>query len=312
MLGPGKLEVRTDGGWTVYVPAPIALVGISALLMAGALAAFDPVEVRAAVVDRQVDHLASWQRTESQRRNEAIVAIEDPVRELRRQALLRGIVPGEEDLDACSIADPVAHFRAHAREAARLTSALAERAAAAGSPDAMLPSRSPIDLIGGGDRHIAVDRALPAAIYVSSGKGERADPFTGETKHHKGLDMSAPVGTPVIATADGTVAFAGTIDPNVDHLRSLLGMHVEIRHGETGFTTLYAHLSAIDIAAGAVVRGGQRIGAVGTTGRSTAPHLHYQIMRGGVSVDPLLFIADVVLVRDGESIRYRKTKKESA
>lgn len=304
--------MRTDGGWTIYVPAPIALIGIGALLMAGALAAFDPIEVRAAVVDRQVDHLAAWERSSNDRRGEAIAAIEDPVRELRRQALLRGIVPDGGDLDACELAEPVAHFEAHAREAARLTAALAERAAAAGSPDAMLPSRSPIDLIGGGARHIAVDRALPAAIYVSSGKGERADPFTGETKHHKGLDVSAPVGTPVIATADGTVAFAGAIDPNVDHLRSLLGMHVEIRHGETGFTTLYAHLSAIDVAVGAAVRGGQRIGAVGTTGRSTAPHLHYQIVRDRVSVDPLLFIADVVLVRDGESIRYRKTKKEGA
>ena len=227
-MGAGKLEVRTDGGWTVYVPAPVALIGIGALVMAGALAAFDPIEVRAAVVDRQVDHLAAWQHAENERRATAVTAIEDPVRELRRQALLRGIVPEDRETDLCVLADPVAHFEAHAREAARLTAALAAHAAAAGSPDAMLPSRSPIDLIGGGDRLIAVDRALPAAIYVSSGKGERADPFTGESKNHKGLDLSAPIGTPVIATADGVVAFAGTVDPNVDHLRSLLGMHVEI------------------------------------------------------------------------------------
>ena len=79
-----------------------------------------------------------------------------------------------------------------------------------------------------------------------------------------------------------------------------------VEHGETGFVTLYAHLSKADLQAGANVRAGDTLGAVGSTGRSTGAHLHYQVMRGGVSLDPLLYIADVVLIEEGEAIRWRR------
>lgn len=302
-----RVEVRTDGGWTIYVPAPIALIGLVSLLLVGILAAFDPQEIRAAVLDRQADQLQRWEARELAKREKAAESLEAPLRDLRRQALTRGIAPeGALEPTPCS-GDPEKHFEAHAREAAALASALAAKSAAAGYGDAMLPSRSPIDLAGG-DYDLADDRWMPESVYVSSRKGGRSDPFTGEWKQHKGLDISAPTGTPVVAAGDGKVIFAGSVDPNVDHFRSMMGNYVVIEHGKTGYTTIYAHLSKIDVKAGQAVKTGEKIGAVGTSGRSTAPHLHYQVMKGDAAVDPLRFIADVVLVRDGKSIRYVRPK----
>lgn len=297
----GRVEFRNGAGWTWHVPAPIAAIGLGSLALAGLLSVFEPVAIRAAVVDRQAADLERWERAERVRRHRAVEAMETPLRELRREALRRGIPPSGDLAPGACLPDPAAHFEGHAREAARLSAALASRGVAS---DGMLPSRAPIDLRGG-DFPLTLATGLPDAIYVSSGKGTRSDPFTGRTKRHLGLDISAPEGTPVVATADGEIVFAGTVDPNDDHARSLLGSYVEILHGTTGFRTLYAHLSAVDVKAGEKVRAGSRIGAVGTTGRSTAPHLHYQVTDGPIAVDPLLYITDVVLVRDGESIRYR-------
>ena len=300
-----SLEVRSDGR-SFYLPATVAWVMAACVLMIAGMAAFDPPRVALSAVEAHGDRIARWERAERARQVRAIGAIEEPLRGLRRQALERGLVPeGILAPSECS-GEPGAHLEGHAREAAELAAALSAAASGDTHPDATLPSRSPIEL-SRGEFYLAPDRHMPGTVRVSSSRGARIDPVDGDWKDHKGLDISAPNGTPVIATADGIVAYAGSADPKDDHLRSLLGTHVVIEHGETGFVTLYAHLSSASVTVGQEVRSGDRIGAVGSTGRSTGPHLHYQVMRDSLSLDPLLYIADVVLIADGEAIRFRRT-----
>lgn len=116
---------------------------------------------------------------------------------------------------------------------------------------------------------------------VASGFGYRADPFTKVRKFHAGMDFSARTGTPVFATGDGVVARA---DNNV----SGYGNHIVIRHG-FGYETLYAHLSKYKVRPGQRVKRGDVIGLVGSTGRSEAPHLHYEVHKNGQVVNPLNF-----------------------
>ena len=121
------------------------------------------------------------------------------------------------------------------------------------------------------------DLLSPVAGRVSSTFGERRDPFTGEPDFHAGLDLAAPAGTPVRAAADGTVDFSGR--------RGDAGNLVEIAHAD-GTRTRYAHLDSMKVQAGETVRAGQVLGAVGSTGRSTGPHLHFAVERAGQLVDP--------------------------
>ena len=116
---------------------------------------------------------------------------------------------------------------------------------------------------------------------LSSSFGQRVDPFLGKPAMHSGVDFSAPYGTPVEATADGIVAHAG--------FKGGYGRMVEIRHGH-GFITRYAHLSAISVSEGKLVAAGTIVGHVGSSGRSTGPHLHYETRRGEEALDPTIFL----------------------
>ncbi len=129
-------------------------------------------------------------------------------------------------------------------------------------------------------------RILPLAaplsqFWISSPYGERQDPFTGETSHHAGLDMVAPLGTAIRATAPGRVVFVGK--------RGGLGRTVEIDHGH-GVATHYAHLSKILVEHGQQIARGQKIATLGNSGRSTGPHLHYEIRAWDRSLDPINFL----------------------
>jgi murein DD-endopeptidase MepM/ murein hydrolase activator NlpD len=122
----------------------------------------------------------------------------------------------------------------------------------------------------------------PVAGWLSSSYGNRRDPFTGGADFHPGLDISADYGQPVRATADGTVAVAGA--------SGAYGNLVEIDHGY-GIVTRYGHLSRFGSRTGQQVHRGDVIGYVGSTGRSTSAHLHYEILLNGKLTNPLKLLA---------------------
>lgn len=123
----------------------------------------------------------------------------------------------------------------------------------------------------------------PATGWITSRFGYRKSPFTGLEEFHNGLDISTQEGTPVIATADGIVTFVGK--------KGELGKMVIIDHGH-GMITRYAHLEKASTKSGKAIKRGDIIGEVGNSGRSTGPHLHYDVRLNGVSVNPEKYILD--------------------
>lgn len=117
----------------------------------------------------------------------------------------------------------------------------------------------------------------PTRGWISSGFGYRTSPFTDLKEFHKGIDFAAPAGTPVIATADGVVTFAGA--------KGLLGKLIVIDHGH-GMVTRYGHNSRVFKKRGDKIKRGEIIAEVGNTGRSTGPHLHYEVHLNGIPVNP--------------------------
>jgi len=116
---------------------------------------------------------------------------------------------------------------------------------------------------------------------LASGFGYRIDPIYKMTKFHAGLDFSAPQGTPIYASANGTVHVAGNQGNGY-------GNHVVIKHGY-GYETLYGHMYRVKVRRGQKVKRGEIIGYVGSTGKSTGPHLHYEVHRNGTPVDPIYY-----------------------
>ncbi|MDX8382894.1 MAG: M23 family metallopeptidase [Ghiorsea sp.] len=117
--------------------------------------------------------------------------------------------------------------------------------------------------------------------WLSSHYGIRVDPFTSKKAMHRGIDIANRLGAPVLAGSRGIVIYAGK--------RKDYGYLVEIEHGY-GFRTRYAHMSALHVAVGDVVKANQMLGRVGSSGRSTGPHLHYEVRRNGKTLDPATFI----------------------
>lgn len=129
----------------------------------------------------------------------------------------------------------------------------------------------------------ATPSILPARGYPSAGFGYRSDPFTGLKEFHSGIDVSAPTGAKVLATADGIVSFAGR--------RPAYGKLVTVNH-KFGIATRYGHLDRYTVQPGQRVRKGDIIGYIGSTGRSTGPHVHYEVRLGGRALNPLRFLHD--------------------
>lgn len=130
------------------------------------------------------------------------------------------------------------------------------------------------------------ERLMPTTLPVKnavfgSGFGYRNDPFAGLRSRHDGLDFSAPTGTPVVAAADGVVLTASW--------HPEFGNMIDIDHGD-GLQSRYAHLSQLDVAESKIVRRGEKIGEVGSTGRSTGPHLHFEVRMFGVPQNPAAFL----------------------
>jgi murein DD-endopeptidase MepM/ murein hydrolase activator NlpD len=118
--------------------------------------------------------------------------------------------------------------------------------------------------------------------YISSGFGERVDPFTGGEEFHEGIDFAAPDGTPIHAVAAGIVTWAGP--------RGGYGNMVQIDHGN-GYATRYGHAEKILVHVGETVNRGDVIALVGDTGRSTGPHVHFEVLKNGHEVNPARFVA---------------------
>ena len=129
---------------------------------------------------------------------------------------------------------------------------------------------------------LRVPSVPPVDGPVGSGFGVRSDPFTGRDALHTGLDFPAEPGTPILASAGGVVVTAGW--------SAEYGNMVELDHGQ-GLLTRYAHGRALHVEPGQIVKPGERIAEVGTTGRSTGPHLHFEVLVGGVRQDPARFLA---------------------
>jgi murein DD-endopeptidase MepM/ murein hydrolase activator NlpD len=117
--------------------------------------------------------------------------------------------------------------------------------------------------------------------YISSYFGERADPFDGREAFHKGVDFAGTLGSDVVAVAAGVVTWSGE--------RSGYGKLIEINHGD-GYSTRYAHNERTLVAVGQTVKRGEAIALMGSTGHSTGPHVHFEVLHNGRQVDPLSFI----------------------
>jgi len=117
--------------------------------------------------------------------------------------------------------------------------------------------------------------------WLSSNYGRRADPFTGEDAVHRGVDIANRFGAPVLASSRGVVTFAGKMKD--------FGYLVDVEHGY-GYKTRYGHLSSLAVKVGDEVSDNQLIGRIGSSGRSTGPHLHYEVHRNGKSLNPASFL----------------------
>ena len=179
--------------------------------------------------------------------------------------------------------------------------------AAMGGPEKTAASSNPPELMDSLDRltreierqqerlsaleNLLLDRKLNAAVtpsgwpveggWISSGFGARADPFNGHRSQHDGVDIASNMGSPVHAVGDGVVSHSGD--------KAGYGMLVEVTH-ESGLTTRYAHTSAVLVRVGDRVQKGQSIARVGTSGRSTGPHLHFEVVRNGTAVNPMRYL----------------------
>jgi murein DD-endopeptidase MepM/ murein hydrolase activator NlpD len=130
----------------------------------------------------------------------------------------------------------------------------------------------------------AIPSGRPSQGYITSGFGTRADPFNGGRAHHMGIDFDANTGDPVLSAAGGVVSFAG--------VKSGYGNVVEVDHGN-GYTTLYGHNSKLIVRVGDIVRAGQQLAKAGSTGRSTGPHVHFEVHVNGRPVNPRQFLDKV-------------------
>ncbi|HEY0375959.1 MAG TPA: M23 family metallopeptidase [Pyrinomonadaceae bacterium] len=143
-------------------------------------------------------------------------------------------------------------------------------------------SRAALAPKAGAGASASIPSIWPVVGPLRSGVGTRKNPFGGSSiEFHKGQDISAPMGTPIIAAADGVVVIAR-------RMRGY-GNGIYIDHGN-GIQTRYGHLSRIDVVEGQPIKKGQHLGLVGSTGRSTGPHLHYEVRINGEPTSPLLYL----------------------
>lgn len=202
-----------------------------------------------------------------------------------RQAEYDAIM-AEENRTEAAIDKLVAQLEAERAEAARKAAEAAAAAAAQGGGSSGGGSSG-----GGGYAGATGSFIFPVAsyVYISSRFGERVHPITGELKHHNGMDIASNMGTTVYAADGGKVVLAEWYGG--------YGNCIMIDHGN-GYKTLYGHLSAISVSEGQSVSQGAVIGAVGSTGNSTGPHLHFEVYANDSRIDPEQFYSGLVISQD--------------
>jgi len=147
---------------------------------------------------------------------------------------------------------------------------------------ALIASTLPASPFGVARGKVSIPSLMPVAVAgMSSGFGMRVHPVLGGRRAHKGIDLAAPAGTPIHASADGEVSKAEWF--------SSYGLYVSLEHGGD-IQTRYGHMSRLNVMAGQKVRKGDVIGYVGSTGRSTGPHLHYEVRIAGLAVNPVPYL----------------------
>ena len=204
---------------------------------------------------------------------EAIQIILDLENDLENRQAEYDAIMAAEDAANATIDKLVAEL-----EAQRAAEAAAAAAAAGGSS-------------GGGSANASGSFLWPVAsyVYVSSRFGLRVHPITGKTKSHTGIDIASNQGTAVYASDGGTVTLAGW--------NGGYGNCIMIDHGN-GYVTLYGLLSSISVSVGQTVSQGATIGAVGSTGNSTGPHLHFEVLKNGTRIDPEQFFSGLTISAD--------------
>ena len=204
---------------------------------------------------------------------EAIQIILDLENDLENRQAEYDAIMAAEDAANATIDKLVAEL-----EAQRAAEAAAAAAAAGGSS-------------GGGSANASGSFLWPVAsyVYVSSRFGLRVHPITGKTKSHTGIDIASNQGTAVYASDGGTVTLAGW--------NGGYGNCIMIDHGN-GYVTLYGHLSSISVSVGQTVSQGATIGAVGSTGNSTGPHLHFEVLKNGTRIDPEQLFSGLTISAD--------------
>ena len=204
---------------------------------------------------------------------EAIQIILDLENDLENRQAEYDAIMAAEDAANATIDKLVAEL-----EAQRAAEAAAAAAAAGGSS-------------GGGSANASGSFLWPVAsyVYVSSLFGLRVHPITGKTKSHTGIDIASNQGTAVYASDGGSVTLAGW--------NGGYGNCIMIDHGN-GYVTLYGHLSSISVSVGQTVSQGATIGAVGSTGNSTGPHLHFEVLKNGTRIDPEQFFSGLTISAD--------------
>lgn len=193
-------------------------------------------------------------------------------------------------LDTSDAEAAVANADATAAAVARFTPVLARRVGGEGDSQFRSLFTAWQQMDGPSAQAIAIPSRAPVdVVTLTSSFGTRSDPFNGRRARHNGIDIPRPTGTPIYATADGTIGRAQRLGG--------YGNYVEVEHGNA-IQTRYGHMSVIAVVSGQHVRRGDVVGYVGSTGRSTGPHLHYEVRIAGAPVNPLPFLAEDGVMAD--------------
>ena len=221
-----------------------------------------------------VGQAAAGEKSMDKTLDEVYRAVFSPGEDIRQTAA-PAVVPELPENEAM---DSLRSFRT-GREAETPEQALAEDLAFVLYSDQNLPENVSME-----QAILGFSYCAPVAGTVSSGFGYREHPTEGEERFHYGLDLAADTGTAIACFADGTVNAVGE--------SSSYGKYLIVSH-QGGYDTLYAHCSRIEVSSGTEVEQGQNIARVGDTGMATGPHLHFELHRGGVYLNPVYYVAGV-------------------